>query len=431
MKRKFYEFLLNFKNSKDTMPLMVLGARQVGKTYLIEEFCKKNYSNYLYVNFDSQPNLNKAFIPDLVPENIIRRLSALMDKDIVLDDSIIFFDEIQSSENAIASLKYFCESENDYKIVCAGSLLGVVLNRFEKSFPVGKVRIETMYPMDFEEYLWAIGKTELAEQIKLHYGTMTEFEEVFHEQAIREYKHYLCIGGMPACVKNYIDNDRNLGKFDLLIPENITTSYIADMSKYTTASDAIKVKDMYLSMPVQLARKGKKFNFALVKDGAKKERYGSAVNWLTDSGILQKANLLNSCELPLRGHYEKNIYKLYVNDVGLLASLANIKFNSILYDEMSSFKGMITENYAANALTKNKHDLFYWESDYSAEVDFVITDDTFIVPVEVKSSVHTKSKSLNVYMDKFNPKYAIRLSLKNFGYNNGIKSIPLYAAHLI
>lgn len=432
MRRKFEENLQKWKNENSNMPLMVIGARQIGKTYIMEQFCKENYKNYIYINLELNEKIASIFEETLNPDEIIKYIEITMQQEIDIETTIIFLDEIQVSERAITSLKYFCESEKPYKIICAGSLLGVKLNRFQSSFPVGKVWMETMFPMDYEEFLWARGEEKLAEEIKKSYQGKKKLPEAIHKMALEAYKEYLCIGGMPKAVSSYIENGKNLVRFDREIHANIINAYIADMRKYVySAEESIKIQHIYETMPIQLGKDNRKFKYSTVEKGATRKAYELPLDWLTSSNMLIKCTKINKPENPLKAYQEIENFKMYLSDVGLLNYLSKISFQSIMLEENFMYKGAITENYVAQQLMAKKYDLYYWRSKSEAEVDFVLNLENKIIPIEVKSSQTTKSRSLNEYIKKYNPDYAIRLSTKDFGFYNHIFSVPLYATHLI
>ena len=265
MKRKFLEKLIYWKENEMKTPLLVIGARQIGKTYIIEEFCKTNFKNYVYLNFENKHDLATIFEKTMEPKEIIKYIEATIGKSIDIENTIIFFDEVQISEDAITSLKYFCEAKENYKIICAGSLLGVKINRFNSSFPVGKVRILNMYPMDFEEFLWAIEEEKLSEIIKECYNNKEAMIEILHNKAIKYYQDYLLIGGMPQAILNYIKNDKNIMKFDRIIHQSIIMAYISDMRKYTmSAAETIKMNEIYETIPRQLAKDNTKFKYNIM-----------------------------------------------------------------------------------------------------------------------------------------------------------------------
>ena len=429
MYRKIEEELKNWKNDYK-MPLMLVGARQTGKTYILEEFCKDNFDNYVYINLDKEENIAEVFEETIDPDTIIEKIEIIKNVIINPDNTILFLDEIQVSERAIASLKYFCESEKQYKIVCAGSLLGVKINRFKSSFPVGKVTIKYLYPMDFEEYLLALGEEKLISEIKIHYESNEALMNPIHEKALDLYKKYLVLGGMPAMINNFIDNECNIAHVDFNLQEQIITSYLADMNKYTENSEGIKNNQIYNSIPKELARVNNTFKYSIVDKDARKNRYESSLDWLLASNMILKCDLTEKNESPLKAFVNFDKFKLYLSDVGLLRSLSNLDYSEILMDKNEMFKGVLTENYVACSLYPKSKELYYYNFD-RYEIDFLIKIDGDIIPVEVKSGRRTNSKSLNEYIKKYNPNYSIRISSKNFGFENNIKAVPLYAVFCI
>ena len=324
MKRKIYDKLLYWKNNKIQMPYMLIGARQTGKTYILKEFCKTEFEEYVYINLDNMENIRQVFEQTINPDEIIKNIEALIDKDINIENTIIFIDEIQVSERAISSLKYFCESEKQYKIVVAGSLLGVKVNRFKTSFPVGKVWIDYLYPMDFEEFLLAIGEEKLLGLIKESYNEMKPMLEVTHNKALNLFNEYICTGGMPAAILNYIEHDKNILKFEDEILNMIITSYLADMSKYTENIEAIRNNKIYNSMPAQLGKENKKFKYSLVEKSARAREYESSMDWLISSNMLLKCQSIGTPKSPLKAYVDNN-FKIYLSDIGLLRVLLQIK----------------------------------------------------------------------------------------------------------
>lgn len=429
MYRKIEEELKKWKNDYK-MPLMLVGARQTGKTYILEDFCKNNFSNYVYINLDKEENIAEVFDNTIDPDTIIEKIEIIKNIVINPENTIIFLDEIQVSERAITSLKYFCESNKPYKIVCAGSLLGVKINRFKSSFPVGKVTIKYLYPMDFEEYLIALGETKLINEIKEHYESNEVLMNPIHEKALDLYKKYLVLGGMPAMINNFIDNECNISHVDFSLQEQIITSYLADMNKYTENSEGIKNSQIYNSIPKELARVNNTFKYSIVDKDARRIRYESSLDWLLSSNMILKCDLAEKNESPLKAYISSDKFKLYLSDVGLLRSLSNLEYNEIILDKNEMFKGVLTENYVACLLYPKSKELYYYNFD-KYEIDFLIKIDGDIIPIEVKSGRRTNSKSLNEYVKKYNPKYSIRISSKNFGFENNIKSVPLYAVFCI
>ena len=432
MERKFIKQLQNWKEKNIKEPLMVIGARQIGKTYIINKFCKENYKNYIYLNFEDITKLSSAFQEDLNPEKIIRRIEIIINKEIDIEDTIIFFDEIQISERAITSLKYFCESEKNYRIICAGSLLGVKLHRFKSSFPVGKVRILNMYPMDFEEFLWANNQGKLANEIRECYNQKKPMMDILHEKAMQYYLDYLYIGGMPQAVANYVQNEQNIIKFEREIHNSIITAYIADMRKYTTnASETVKINEIYESVPRQLTKENTKFKYNLVNPMANKRDYELPLDWLVASSLIYRAVKVEKPQSPLRAFVDQSNFKIYLNDVGLLSTLSRVSYQDIQLSEDNTFRGALTENYIAQTFISKDIDLMYFKPTQTMEIDFLLSDNSYVIPVEVKSGTHIRSRSMSNYLMKYKPPYAIRISARNFGFSNGIFSVPLYAAFCI
>ena len=434
MKRKIYQRLLEWKNEKNTKPLMILGARQVGKTYIIDKFCKENFKNYISVNLFENTEIVNLYNSDINSDEKFVKLKLLLGFDIEKEDSVLFIDEIQESEKLISELKYFCEKHNNIKIICAGSLLGVKLKRSKFSFPVGKVTMIDMYPMDFEEFLVALNEELLIDEIRKCYENNTQMLDVIHHKALELYKLYLITGGMPESVKNMKDVNKDVINYNKDILKNIIDSYFKDMDKYVlNNSESLKIEKVYNSIPSQLTNEVNKFQFSKVVTGAKSRDYNSSLDWLEASNLIIRSNLVSLPEIPLKGFVKNDTFKIFLNDVGILTSLLEIKYSDILTDNLSLYKGAITENFVANQLLYNGYSLYYWQSSGKAEIDFLLYTNDGIIPVEVKAGDTVQSKSLNVYMEKFNPKYAIRISTRNFGFDKKkkIKSIPLYAVFCI
>ena len=430
MERELYKNLLEWKKSRINMPYMLVGVRQTGKTYLLTEFCKKEFENYVYINLDNMEDIREIFEGTKIPEEIIRNIEAILNIDIDVEKTIIFIDEIQVSERAISTLKYFCESEQPYKIVCAGSLLGVKINRFKSSFPVGKVWIDYLYPMNFSEFLKAIGEENILKLIEESYYNMKPMLEVTHKKALNLYYDYMCIGGMPMAILDYIENKKNILRMNDDLHRIMITSYLADMAKYTENTESIKNNKIYNSIPMQLGKENKKFKYSLVEKSARSREYESSIDWLISSNMILKCQGIKTPKTPLKVNTEDN-FKLYLSDIGLLRVLAKIEKNEILLNKNMIYKGVLAENYVAEILYAKNRELYYWQLGSQYEVDFLINIDGDVIPVEVKASDNTTSNSLNYYINRFKPEYSIRISTKNFGFSNKIKSVPLYAVHLI
>lgn len=299
MKRKIYKELLEWKNTNMQKPLMIIGARQIGKTYIIKEFCQNEFKQYIYINLLEHSEIIKIFKQEINTTEKFNRMKIYLDIDIDIENTIIFFDEIQESEELISSLKYFNESEEPFKIICAGSLLGVKLKRMHTSFPVGKVKMLNMYPMDFEEFLIANESKGLIEEIEKCYNSNAPMDSVLHEKALNLYRLYLCVGGMPEAIKNLIDNSKDILKFDKSIIENIIMSYLNDMNKYVqNKAESIKIETIYKSIPSQLGNKSNKFQYGKISSNARKREYETALDWLLSSTMVHKCTILNKVEIP-------------------------------------------------------------------------------------------------------------------------------------
>ncbi|MGN1412928.1 MAG: ATP-binding protein [Anaerovoracaceae bacterium] len=431
MYRKIMDFLESWKNSEHRKPLILQGARQVGKTYSILEFGRKHYENVAYFNFETSPKLNKTFEENISPDYLIPILSHIAGQTIVKEKTLIVFDEVQLCERALTSLKYFCEDAPDYHIIVAGSLLGVAVNRAKFSFPVGKVDMKTMYPMDMEEFLFAMGQDALVEQIRECFQTDTPMPSALHEIAIQLYRQYLVVGGMPECVKQFAET----GDYILIrhTQDTILASYLNDMSKYNNLNEIKKTRLAYENITIQLSRKNTRFQYKLIKKGGRASEFENAIEWLCLSGIVSQVYRVEQIKKPLENYRDIDAFKIYVSDPGLLCAKKDLAASDILYmvEELNDFKGGMVENYVNVQLSMNGYKTYYWESARGAEVDFIIQRDGQLIPVEVKSADNTKAKSLKVYMDTYHPAYAIKLSAKNFAFEDHKKTVPLYAAFCI
>ncbi|MGN0713939.1 MAG: ATP-binding protein [Anaerovoracaceae bacterium] len=431
MYRKIMDFLESWKNNEHRKPLILQGARQVGKTYSILEFGRKHYENVAYFNFETSPKLNETFEENISPDYLIPILSHIAGQTIVKEKTLIVFDEVQLCERALTSLKYFCEDAPDYHIIVAGSLLGVAVNRAKFSFPVGKVDMKTMYPMDMEEFLFAMGQDGLVEQIRECFQTDTPMPSALHEIAMQLYRQYLVVGGMPECVKQFAET----GDYILIrhTQDTILASYLNDMSKYNNLNEIKKTRLAYDNITVQLSRKNTRFQYKLIKKGGRASEFENAIEWLCLSGIVSQVYRVEQIKKPLENYRDIDAFKIYVSDPGLLCAKKDLAASDILYmvEELNDFKGGMVENYVNVQLSMNGYKTFYWESARGAEVDFIIQRDGQLIPVEVKSADNTKAKSLKVYMDTYHPAYAIKLSAKNFAFEDHKKTVPLYAAFCI
>ncbi len=431
MYRKIMNFLETWKESKYRKPLILQGARQVGKTYSILEFGRTHYENVAYFNFETNPRLNKTFEEDISPDHLIPILSRIAGQTIVREKTLIVFDEVQLCERALTSLKYFCENAPDYHIIVAGSLLGVAVNRAKFSFPVGKVDMKTLYPMDMEEFMLALGEDVLVEQIRRSFRTDMPIPSALHDAAMQLYRQFLVVGGMPECVLQFAGTrDYVLVRH---IQDTILASYLNDMSKYNNLNEIKKTRLTYDNITVQLSRKNTRFQYKLVKKGGRASEFENAIEWLCLSGIVSQVYKVEQIKKPLENYRDIDAFKIYVSDLGLLCAKKALTANDVLYmsEELNDFKGGMAENYVNVQLTANGYQTYYWESPRGAEIDFVIQRDGRLIPIEVKSADNTKAKSLRVYMETYKPDYAIKLSTKNFGMEDGKKTVPLYAAFCI
>ncbi|MFM2394460.1 MAG: hypothetical protein RLZZ546_2442 [Bacteroidota bacterium] len=350
---------------------------------------------------------------------------------IVASETLIVFDEIQSCPRALLSLKSFTEEAPEYHIIAAGSLSGVAINRNQFSFPVGKIDELSMYPMDFEEYLIALGRKNLCEEIKVGYEKNVALSKPLHDEALHEFKKYLIIGGMPACLNVYIESNSLYEVKEVQV--RILNEYIADMAKYASPSTAVKVRACFDSIPAQLAKENAKFQYKTVQRGGTATIFGESIDWLNFAGLAHKCKKTFHGFMPIAAYTDLSDFKLYMSDVGLLVAKSEIATQTILqdYESENHFLGMVCENYVAQALVSNGFPLYYWKNENTAELDFILQIDENIIPVEVKKGSRTKSTSFNLYMKQYQSPFGVRISNKNFGFENNIKSLPLYAVWLL
>ena len=431
MYRKITAFLEAWKKNQYRKPLVLQGARQVGKTYSVLEFGRINYENVAYFNFETNPKLNRTFEENISPDYLIPILSHISGQTIVKEKTLIIFDEVQLCERALTSLKYFCEDAPDYHIIVAGNLLGVAVNRAKFSFPVGKVDMKTMYPMDMEEFMIAMGEEKLAMQVRQCFETNTAMPSALHDAAMQLYRQYLVVGGMPECVLQFAQT-----KDYILIrntQDTILASYLNDMSKYNNLNEIKKTRLAYDNITVQLSKKNTRFQYKLIKKGGRASEFENAIEWLCLSGIVSQVYRIEQIKKPLENYRDIDAFKIYVSDLGLLCAKKDLAANDILYmaEELNDFKGGMAENYVNVQLSINGYHTYYWESARGAEIDFVIQRNEQLIPIEVKSADNTRAKSLKVYMETYDPEYAIKLSAKNFAFEDNKKTVPLYAAFCI
>ena len=428
MKRYITEKLMEWKNSKERKPLILKGARQVGKTYILKEFGENNYDNVAYFNFDHDDGLASLFLNTKDPRRIIEQLSLVNGSKINPGSTLIIFDEIQECPNALNSLKYFCEEASSYHVACAGSLLGIRLSK--TSFPVGKVDFLNLYPMTFSEFLEADHLESLVEVMK-QTKEIKEIPAIFESKLIEKLKIYYIVGGMPEVVYSWV-NDKDIEKVNK-IQKNILLSYENDFSKHIDIKEANKVSLIWNGIPSQLARENKKFVYQVIKEGARAREYENALNWLNDADLISKCYLVNKCAFPLRGYQDLSAYKIYMNDIGLLRRMADLDSSILLEGNklLLEFKGAFTENYVANVLKYLYGEAPNYYTFDRNEIDFVIQRKNKIIPIEVKSDKSTNHNSLTKYNYSNDNEFSFRFSLNNLSKDGKIINIPLYLLEYI
>ena len=426
MERKMMDSLRAWKENPRRMPLLLDGARQVGKTYTALTFGKEYYKNTVYFNMEDSSEIQAIFERDFNIERLIRELSVKAGATIFPGDTLIIFDEIQACERALTSLKYFCENGPEYHIIAAGSLLGAALKRERFSFPVGKVDRLTLYPLDFEEFLWAVGQKPMAEMIREAYQGFTPMS--LHGTALDLYREYLVTGGMPQPVRTFVETrDFN---FVLASQKALNDAYIADMAKYAVPQETVRIMAAWGSIPAQLSKENHKFQYRVIRSGARAHDYEMPLQRLEAAGVINRCIRVSEGRVPLTAFADPGAFKIYMADTGLLCSRFDIAANLVLSGDhrMDGFKGALTENYIMQALVTAGIQPYYWTLQQNAELDFVFQDrQGNIIPLEAKSAEHVRAKSLGMFMKRYDCPYAIRVSSGNFGFENGIQSIPLYA----
>ena len=428
MKRFILEELIKWKESKYRKPLILKGARQIGKTYILKQFGEENYEGVAYFNFDHDEDLYNLFENTKDPKRILEQLAFIYGKAIIPEKTLIIFDEIQECPNALNSLKYFQEEANEYHIACAGSLLGIRLSH--TSFPVGKVEFLNMYPMTFSEFLIADNCENLVEYMK----SITKVEkipDIFFNQLEEKLKAYFIIGGMPEAVEIWV-NEKNIELVNN-VQENILKAYESDFSKHAGNNEANKISLIWNSIPSQLAKENKKFLYQTVKNGARAREYEDALNWLNDANLIYKIYDVKKAEFPLKAYTDLSAFKIYMNDVGLLRRMANLDSRIVVEGDklFREFKGAFTENYILNMLNI-VFDLVpnYFTFDRN-EIDFVIQNKNKIIPIEVKSNKSTNNISLTKYSEKFDNELSIRFSMNNLAKDGKILNVPLFLIEYI
>lgn len=423
MERFILKKLIEWKNSETRKPLILKGARQVGKTYIVKQFGEENYEGLAYFNFDHDKDLYNLFDNTKDPKRILEQLAFIYGKAIIPGKTLIFFDEIQECPNALNSLKYFQEEANEYHIICAGSLLGIRLSH--TSFPVGKVEFLDMYPMSFSEFLLADNCSNLVEYMK-SIKSIEKISDIFFNMLEEKLKAYFIIGGMPEAVYSWV-NEKNMERVND-IQNNILKAYESDFSKHTQDSEANKISLIWNSIPSQLAKENKKFLYQVIKHGARAREYENALNWLNDANLIYKVYNVTKTDLPLKAYNDLSCFKIYMNDVGLLRRMANLDSKIVVEGNklFEEFKGSLTENYVLNALNIVYGNIPNYFTFDRHEIDFVIQTKNEIIPIEVKSSKSTNNISLTKYNEKFKSDISIRLSLNNLSKDGKVLNIPLF-----
>lgn len=422
MYRQAIAKLLKWKSSPRRKPLVIEGARQVGKTWLVKEFASQHYENLVYINFEEQIGLRALFKNDFRIERILLELEAATHTRINPETSLIFFDEIQEAENGVTVLKYFCENAPQYHVIAAGSLLGVMLHK-KTSFPVGKVQFLTLYPMNFIEFLYAMGEERLAEMI---HDEKWDSIKLFSTRYVQLLKQYMYVGGMPEVVKNFAETkDWNLVRE---IQSEILQSYGSDFSKHAPVELVTRIQQVWNSLPAQLSKENRKFIYGVVREGARAKEYELAIQWLVDGGLIHIVHNVSAPKLPLAAYREKSIFKIYCNDIGLLGCMCDLDSLTIVEGNriFTEFKGALTEQYVFQQLTQF-YNLYYWsKANSQQEIDFLIQMNSEIVPIEVKSGENLQAKSLRQFVKDNDTTHAVRLSLSDYRQEEWLTNVPLY-----
>lgn len=425
MQREKLKELEAWKESKFRKPLIVRGARQVGKTWLLEEFGRTSYGNTVYVNFEDTPVLQSLFIGDFDIDRIINVLQIYSKTVIHPEDTLIIFDEIQSAERGLTSLKYFCEKAPQYHIVAAGSLLGMGLHS-HLSFPVGKVDFMDLRPLSFAEFLISLNEHGLVDALRKYDWDAIS---IFHDKLVEYLRYYFYIGGMPEVVDAFIQTrDWQLVR---RIQLRILHSYEGDFSKHAPLEVVPRIRMVWQNIPAQLAKENKKFIYGIIKEGARAKEFELAIQWLVDCGLLLKCHRVKKPGIPLTAYQDLSAFKLYLHDVGLLAAMAGINVQTLIEGDsiFTEFKGALTEQYVMQQLrVESDRFIGYWTNERSTyEVDFVIQDNGKVLPIEVKSSTNLKAKSFKIFCDKYKPESAVRASLSHYKEESWMTNLPLYA----
>jgi len=425
MYRSAMEQLNKWKQKTNKKPLIIRGARQAGKTWIMKEFGKTAYEKTVYINFDNNPQMKELFSLDMRIDRIIMGIELYVGHKISPHNTLLIFDEVQEVPKALSSLKYFNETAPEYQIICAGSLLGIALHQ-GTSFPVGKVEFMDLYPLSFTEFMRAMGKEQFVDL--LDKGDF-EMATMFRQDYVDLLKYYYYVGGMPEVVQSFVDNrDFNEARE---IQERILAAYEQDFSKHAPNEAVPRIRMLWNSIPAQLTKENKKFIYGIIKEGARAKDYETALMWLTDCGLVHKVYRVTAPSIPLKAYEDLKAFKLFLADVGLLGCMVRLN-QSVLLDRnelFKEFKGALTEQYVLQQLKTVKGvDTYYWTNDRgNAEIDFLIDTGNEVVPIEVKAETNLKAKSLKTFCEKYNPKMAIRTSMTDYKQEDWLLNLPLWA----
>lgn len=437
MRRAISHKLQAWSASSHRKPLVFFGARQVGKTYAIKQLASDRYDSLAYIDFSRDAQAAALFDASLAPTELVPKLEVFLHTSINPDRTLIVFDEVQLCERALTSLKYFCDDAPQYHVVAAGSLLGVALKRERYSFPVGKVDLLQLHPLSFEEFLWARGETRLADAIRDAYENAPDQAFALHDRAMQLVHEYELIGGMPEIVSAYVANDAP--SIDAMESarnkqQEINVAYLADMAKYATPTETPRIMAVWNSIPQQLAKENHKFQYKLIKSGGRAAIYENAIAWLDAAGIIMRCTQVTEATAPLKTFENSSSFKIYTADVGLLSAQYEAIPQDLepATDKAAGFRGGITENYVLQQLVASDSSVYYWGTTSKAEVEFIArAKQGDVIPIEVKSGRNVTARSLESFRERYHPPYLVRVSARNFGVGNGIRSIPLYAAWLL
>ncbi len=424
LKRSILTALKTWKQSARRKPLMLMGARQVGKTTVLQEFGRNEYQSVIYLNFEDVPALKRLFDDKLTPAVLINAISIELTVDILPEKSLIIFDEIQECPQALNSLKYFNEKANEYHIVAAGSLLGVKLLHV-KGFPVGKVNFLHLYPLNFSEFLQALGETRLNNYMQ-EISIVEPLPSNLHEKLLQLFKEYLFVGGMPEAVSEYAQS-KDLTQVRE-IHQEILDAYSLDFAKHAPPQHLMKINQVWGSISGQLAKENKKFIYSVIRKGARAVEFEVALQWLKEAGLIHKVHTISAPKFPLDGYSQFEYFKIYLVDVGLLGARSNLPANILLHGNelFQEFRGALVENFIAQSLAADGYGLYYWSSEGKAEIDFILQEEDKIYPLEIKSGNANKKQSLRAYDQKYAPELLIRISPLNLKKDGKLLNCPLY-----